>query len=440
MQAEILVDIKSVGEVLDNANLHIPDYQRPYKWERRHIRNLFYDVYEAVENDIPEYRIGSIILHENGDFFDIVDGQQRLISLSLLFYYFLNYDKNNLFLGSKGLIDQKKYIAISRKHAKENLNEWEILCNSIEKDKLQKVKTFIVNNCRFSVIRMPYKKLAEAFQLFDSQNNRGKALKPYEILKAYHLRSIENPTESIIKNWENFDKKKGFNLEVLFDKHLFRVRSWANGETGLYRKKHGSELRFSERFVDDFKGVSLKNGDYPYLKLYKELETLKIEFPLSICMPIINGENFFRYVEYCYGLFSKIKSEPGTKPIGTEMLNAPIFTRNWNLYENMIALYFDRFGHGEYDDEMKGKVFVWAFYPRIVSERVYDSTIANYSGIGVLRGKDYQKLFQKLSISATPREFIAGINMDLLGNHTQKTILKALKKKKAEHEKPVENS
>jgi len=419
---EITVDVKSIGEILGYANLHIPDYQRPYKWERRHIANLFYDICEAIENDIPEYRIGSIILHDNNATLDIVDGQQRLISLSLFFYYI---DKDNLFSGSYNLF-RDKYVSISRKHAIENLKEWENLCKSIERKKLHKLEIFIKNNCKISVIVMPKNKLADAFQLFDSQNNRGKALDPHDLLKAYHLRAIRNPNENTIKKWEDFVSCNELSLKDLFDKHLFRIRRWANGETGLYKKKHGSELKFSERFVDDFKGVSLEKGNYPYLQLYQKLESHKIKFPISICMPIINGENFFRYIEYNYDLFCKKKLK-----LVDDWLSKGKFSRNMNLYENMTTLFFDRFGHGEYDREMEEKIFVWAFYPRVNSELIYDSTIANYAGAGVFHKKnDFQKLFQKLSISSTPREFIANINMDVLENHTKKTILKLLRRMK----------
>lgn len=412
MQTEITVEIKSVSEVLKHKNLHIPDYQRPYKWERRHIRNLFYDICESTEKNISEYRIGSIILHENSESLDIVDGQQRLISLSLLL---------RQFDGSKSLINGK-YIGISRKHAKENSIEWEVLCKSVGEVKSQRIKDFIIDNCKFSVIQMPSDKLAEAFQLFDSQNNRGKALEPHDLLKAYHLRAIKEPSEDNVKKWEEFVGNKELSLKDLFDKHLFRIRRWSNGDAGLYKKQHGSELRFSERFVDDFKGVNLAEKDYPYLRLYKELEKNNIEFPISICMPIINGENFFKYIEYCYNIFSAQKLKVD------DWLYKSKFARSINLYENITALFFDRFESGEYDEEMKEKVFVWAFYPRVESKMVYDATIANYAGVGLFHKKnDYQKLFQKLSISATPREFIAGINMELLENYTKENMIKQLR-------------
>ena len=39
---------KKVGELLKEENLRIPSYQRPYKWNRKHIRNLFYDLRDAM--------------------------------------------------------------------------------------------------------------------------------------------------------------------------------------------------------------------------------------------------------------------------------------------------------------------------------------------------------------------------------------------------------
>ena len=81
---EIQFTSKKVGEILKEGNLRIPSYQRPYKWNRKHIRNLFYDLRDAMGK--KEYQVGSVILHENGGYLDIVDGQQRLISISLFLH------------------------------------------------------------------------------------------------------------------------------------------------------------------------------------------------------------------------------------------------------------------------------------------------------------------------------------------------------------------
>ena len=259
--SRITFSVKSISDVLQNRSLKIPEYQRPYKWERRHIRSLFYDIREAIDSKKSEYRIGSIILHnKDADNVDIVDGQQRLISISLFLYCI---DKYNLPEGTKNLLNGS-YVGISQIHAKENFEEWRFLCGLISKEDIDIISNFIKNHCKVSVIEMPSECLSEAFQLFDSQNNRGKALEPHDLLKAYHLRAIEGTNESpsertveSIKNWEGFVDDKELSLRDLFDKHLFRIRRWVNGDTGLYRKRYGSELKFTERFIDDFKGVSM---------------------------------------------------------------------------------------------------------------------------------------------------------------------------------------
>lgn len=423
----MIFSVQSISEVLQNGHLKIPEYQRPYKWERRHIRNLFYDIREAIDKNVSEYRIGSIILHHSdNENIDIVDGQQRLISISLFLYFGA---KDNLPDGASNLLNAN-YTGISQLHAKENYDEWRILCGLISKEEVDVISNFIMNHCKVSVIEMPSESLTEAFQLFDSQNNRGKALEPHDLLKAYHLRSIQDPTERTIEKWEEFVNDKEFNLRDLFDKHLFRIRRWVNGDTGLSRKKYGNELKFTERFIDDFKGVDLQNASYPYLKLYEELRKHEIGFPNSICMPIINGSTFFDFIEFSYGLFKNNFYEDSIIDgfLSDELQDIVSskkskYSRNINLFTNLLATFIDRFGVEALDRETCEKIFVWAFYPRIAAKAIYDTTLANYAASGTFQKKKSQKLFQELAVSATPREFVARINTDLLGNLTASDII-----------------
>ena len=87
-EKEIGFESKKISEILKCDRLTIPSYQRPYKWNRKHIRNLFYDLRDAMEKN--EYQIGSVILHENDGHLDIVDGQQLQSIQSFLSPLFLN--------------------------------------------------------------------------------------------------------------------------------------------------------------------------------------------------------------------------------------------------------------------------------------------------------------------------------------------------------------
>lgn len=428
--SKITFSVKSISDVLQNESLKIPEYQRPYKWERRHIRNLFYDLREAIDRNMSEYRIGSIILHnKDNENIDIVDGQQRLISISLFMYFAA---KDNLPDGVSNLLNGS-YVGISQLHAKENYDEWRFLCGLISKEDVDVISNYMMNHCKVSVIEMPSECLSEAFQLFDSQNNRGKALEPHDLLKAYHLRAIKEPSERTVENWERFVDDRELNLRDLFDKHLFRVRRWVNGETGLYQKKYGSELKFTERFIEDFKGVNLQNASYPYLHLYEELLKHNIAFPNSICMPIINGNTFFSFIEFAYVLFKNYFYENSIVDgfLSDELKDIvnskkSKYSRNINLYTNLLATFIDRFGADKLDRETCEKVFVWAFYPRTAAKAIYDTTLANYAASGTFQRRKCQKLFQELAVSATPREFVARIDTDMLGNLTAADIINKL--------------
>ena len=433
---------KKVGELLKEGKLRIPSYQRPYKWNRKHIRNLFYDLRDAM--DKKEYQIGSVILHENEheneEHLDIVDGQQRLISISL-FLHLLDDLEN--YKGAKQLLSSAVFGELSCYHASENYNEWENLTQLVGENEAKDICNFLLENCSVSVITMPQKRLSEAFQLFDSQNNRGKSLEPHDLLKAYHLRKQDSEDERIVEKWEQFVEDKELSLKELFDKHLFRMRRWSRGETGLTNKRYRSYLRFTEDFIDDFKGVDL-NQNFPYLELYRHIENL----PMSITMPIIDGSKFFEYIESAHGTIKEHKdflnAELGfsDEPEGEEknvaysegMLNIynsskGRYLKCHNIFLNICSLFADRFGKDELSKEIVETLFIWSYYPRVKSKAIYDATVGNYAAGGRFRQKEVQKLFQLLSHAVTPNDFMIKIDRELFENYTVDKIIEEEKDK-----------
>ena len=432
---------KKVGELLKKGNLRIPSYQRPYKWNRKHIRNLFYDLRDAMGK--KEYQIGSVILHENDEndrYLDIVDGQQRLISISL-FLHLLDDLEN--YKGANQLLSSAVFGELSCYHASENYNEWENLTQLVGENQAKDICNFLLENCAVSVIIMPKKRLSEAFQLFDSQNNRGKPLEPHDLLKAYHLRKEDSEDEKIVEKWEQFVEDKDLSLKELFDKHLFRMRRWSRGDTGLTNKRYGSYLRFTEDFIDDFKGVDL-NQNFPYLELYRHIENL----PMSITMPIIDGSKFFEYIESAHETIKEHKDflneELGfsDEPEGEEknlaypegMLNIynsskGRYLKCHNIFLNICSLFADRFGKEELSKEIVETLFIWSYYPRVKSKAIYDATVGNYAAGGRFRQKEVQKLFQLLSHAVTPNDFMVKIDRELFENYTVDKIIEEEKDK-----------
>ena len=427
---------KKVGELLKEGDLRIPSYQRPYKWNRKHIRNLFYDLRDAMGK--KEYQIGSVILHEN-DGYDIVDGQQRLISISL-FLHLLDDLEN--YKGANQLLSAE-FGELSCYHASENYNEWKNLTQLVGENEAKDICNFLLENCAVSVITMPQERLSEAFQLFDSQNNRGKSLEPHDLLKAYHLRKQDSEDERIVEKWEQFVEDKELSLKELFDKHLFRMRRWSRGETGLTNKRYGSYLRFTEDFIDDFKGVDL-NQNFPYLELYRHIENL----PMSITMPIIDGSKFFEYIESAHetvknhkdflneqlGISNELEEEGQNLAYPEGMLNIynsskGRYLKCHNIFLNICSLFADRFGKEELSKEIVETLFIWSYYPRVKSKAIYDATVGNYAAGGRFRQKEVQKLFQLLSHAVTPNDFMIKIDRELFENYTVDKIIEEEKDK-----------
>ena len=427
---------KKVGELLKEGNLRIPSYQRPYKWDRKHIRNLFYDLQDAMGK--REYQVGSVILHDNGGYLDIVDGQQRLISISLFLHSLeklKDYEGANQLLGAE-------FGEISCYHASENYNEWENLTQLVGENHAKDICNFLLENCSISVITMPQERLSEAFQLFDSQNNRGKSLESHDLLKAYHLRKQDSEDEKIVEKWEQFVDDEDLSLKELFDKHLFRMRRWSRGETGLTNKRYGSYLRFTEDFIDDFKGVDL-NQNFPYLELYRRIEKL----PMSITMPIIDGSKFFEYIESAHGTIKEHKDflnaelglsneSEGEKNVAYPegMLNIynsskGRYLKCHNIFLNICSLFAERFGKDELSKEIVETLFIWSYYPRAKSKAIYDATVGNYAAGGRFRQKEVQKLFQLLSHAVTPNDFMVKIDRELFENYTVEKIIEEEKDK-----------
>ena len=98
---------KSIRLLLQNARFYIDFYQREYKWQTKHLQELIEDLtgkfLESYQPDderseiekYENYFLGSIILCEKESKKYIIDGQQRLTTLTLLLMYLKNILTND---------------------------------------------------------------------------------------------------------------------------------------------------------------------------------------------------------------------------------------------------------------------------------------------------------------------------------------------------------
>ncbi len=80
-------DLKGIGNVIRDARLRVPKHQRPFEWTDVQVNELLEDVGNAFSEEQNEYFLGSIvaILPPKADWHEVLDGQQRLASISMFF-------------------------------------------------------------------------------------------------------------------------------------------------------------------------------------------------------------------------------------------------------------------------------------------------------------------------------------------------------------------
>ena len=82
MNNEITLETKLVGEI--EGSFYVPSYQRGYRWGADEVTRLLEDVYQ---NGKKNYCLQPIVVKRRTDGFELIDGQQRLTTLYLIYRY-----------------------------------------------------------------------------------------------------------------------------------------------------------------------------------------------------------------------------------------------------------------------------------------------------------------------------------------------------------------
>ena len=359
-----------------SMNLTLPSYQRPYSWSVKSTNTLFIDTYEAFKDGIKEYRLGSVILHKEGTGkYNIVDGQQRLTTLSILLYC-LGDDRQSML--------KEKYGKLSNDVIVTNFGVLYRRTNELPNNERQKYKDYLLNQC--TTVQIVTNSEQEAFQFFDSQNARGKELAPHDLLKSYHLREMnseaENQKVKIINRWENVNQD---DLEYLFKSYLYPLTQW-------YKRKEG--LGYSASKIDSFKGIKGVNI-YNYSVYHKasnlyveqfnangsnELLASKSLNQFQLTQPLIAGKRFFNYTLHYGKLLEKVQKQinrfhkqdeiPGKR-------SGDIYIKQ--LYECSLLFFADRFGLESLTQSVMQLLYSWSYSLRLTMHAVYPQTINKYA-------------------------------------------------------------
>lgn len=397
-----------IAKLLNEA-LVIPDYQRPYKWQAKHVNQLLDDIINHQSK--ARYRLGTVVLNQesianSGNENEkevrhtqhaIVDGQQRLLTLTLLCSVLSTLLKDDESFAPKLLSNRfkSKVSIVNLQHNAQVIeNRLKQLTGNHE---LKTLFEFVLNQCELIVVTLD--NLSEAFQFFDSQNARGKALAPYDLLKAYHLREMMQGTDekerlSYVNSWEqgvNPDDNTP-SLHTIMGNLLFRMRRWIDGDNGTQFTRHNIEV---------FKGINLDTSKYRYVESMQALNFVvdaynsdpigqwdqqNKDYPFQVNQVMINGKRFFDFIQHYISLYSKLFSandalladmlKTHTVYKGSSSRKGDLYVKN--LFICAVMYYYDKFG----DIELKKAAehcFIWSYRKRLELQKIGFESVDNHA-------------------------------------------------------------
>ena len=202
--AKEYVKTLTVSDLFDNGNkcnYIIPIYQRNYAWGDDEISSLLQDIKNACGKNKKQdknYYIGSLVVYrrENGDF-EVIDGQQRLTTLTLIMHHLGKLSFRNVFFEHRDESQQALSNLNSEKlpsnflqalkTIKKVIDEWGNNKDEIVKFLLDKVE----------VIRTEVPEGTDLNHYFEIMNTRGEQLEKHEILKARLMEKLSEDSEDI---------------------------------------------------------------------------------------------------------------------------------------------------------------------------------------------------------------------------------------------------
>jgi hypothetical protein len=260
----------TAGGLISGSTFEVPPYQREYSWREDEVREFFEDIQRSLDSD--SYFLGLIILTDEDGRKKIVDGQQRVVTLTLLASALYHEAKKR---GRSALAERLNAdFLTSINYETDGSDPRVILTDSADNETLQhivrtgeipaqnpensdsvsveicKSYTFLVKELRDDLKQDPFKRLGKwtefitnklyfavfvhpspssAYQVFEVINTRGRDLTTADLLKNFIISQVpQNQRGEVYERWKRVAdsfQNDGTNSFVQYIRHVVTVQS-----------------------------------------------------------------------------------------------------------------------------------------------------------------------------------------------------------------------
>lgn len=327
---------QEIKKVFETGYYKIPRFQRPYSWEKENVDEFWNDVVIAHQGD---YFIGCIVVYKKGEYSYLVDGQQRLTTITILLASLRNalrqHGFENLGNGVQRLISRsdlnddeqfiiqpetsypyfQDYIQSSKdpittpdigeeegflKSAFDQLAAYvnQMICNLVDplaiKSTLENIRDKILS---LKIIMVEVDNEDDAYVIFETLNTRGKDLAVADLVKNHLAKMVRQTNQSldpIRLLWEEIRQNiDGIASDVYLDDFLHHYWLATHDFTTLrelfVKVKKYVLPHNAPRFVQD-----LRDASYLYQLIYDPMSGVwkREEYPIRDALEAL--ANIFR--------------------------------------------------------------------------------------------------------------------------------------------------
>ena len=220
---EIILNTKLVGDI--KGNFFVPSYQRGYRWSETEVVRFLDDIYSTEGK--RNYCLQPVVVRKNGDLYELIDGQQRLTTIYLIYRYMSDigkgcFEEPRFTLSYQTRDNSAEFLqTVDLSQKEENIDFW-FMCRAYESIKNwfenRDIRSAITNVNKYfdEVVKIIWYEVGEsedAISLFTRLNIGKIPLTSAELVKAMFLsRDSDNNVnrekqEEISLQWDNIEKE-----------------------------------------------------------------------------------------------------------------------------------------------------------------------------------------------------------------------------------------